>query len=99
MPLGGKLRPGGPLAVALAAGLVVRVARLLRDPLMHPDGPAYLELARAAAREGPGGARRVLLAALSRRRGRARGDRAPPRAGGARDRAARRPRRATARPC
>src|SRR5437773_9125540 len=26
MPLGGKLRPGGPLAAALAAGLVVRVA-------------------------------------------------------------------------
>jgi len=47
MPLGGKLRPGSPLAVALAAGLVVRVARLLRDPLMHPDGPAYLELASA----------------------------------------------------
>src|SRR5207248_8752622 len=45
MPLGGKLRPGSPLAVALAAGLVVRVARLLRDPLMHPDGPAYLGLA------------------------------------------------------
>src|SRR5439155_1052297 len=50
MPLGGKLRPGGPLAAALAAGLVVRVARLLRDPLMHPDGPAYLELARALLR-------------------------------------------------
>ncbi len=47
MPLGGKLRPGGPLAAALAAGLVVRVVRLLRDPLIHPDGPAYLELARA----------------------------------------------------
>src|SRR3989441_2456902 len=47
MPLGGKLRPGAPLAAALAAGLVVRVARLLRDPLIHPDGPAYLELARA----------------------------------------------------
>src|SRR5260370_15623381 len=47
MPLGGKLRPGGPLAAALAAGLVGRVVRLLRDPLIHPDGPAYLELARA----------------------------------------------------
>src|SRR5262245_27604752 len=36
---------GNALAVALALGLVVRVARLLRDPLMHPDGPAYLWLA------------------------------------------------------
>jgi hypothetical protein len=43
----GKLRPGGPLAAALAVGLVVRVARLLRDPLIHPDGPAYLDLASA----------------------------------------------------
>ncbi len=50
MPLGGKLRPGGPLAAALAAGLVVRVVRLLRDPLMHPDGPAYLDLASAVLR-------------------------------------------------
>src|SRR3989442_13963049 len=50
MPLGGKLRPGGPLAAALAAGLVVRVARLLRDPLMHPDGPAYLDVASAVLR-------------------------------------------------
>src|SRR3989441_1241681 len=46
-PARGKLRPGAPLAAALAAGLVVRVLRLLRDPLIHPDGPAYLELARA----------------------------------------------------
>jgi len=45
MPLRGKLRPTGPLAVALAAGLVVRLARIARDPLMHPDGPAYLDLA------------------------------------------------------
>ncbi len=50
MPLGGKLRPGAPLAAALAAGLVLRVVRLLRDPLMHPDGPAYLELASALLR-------------------------------------------------
>src|SRR5947207_14524856 len=50
MPARGKLRPGAPLAAALAAGLVVRVVRLLRDPLMHPDGPAYLELARALLR-------------------------------------------------
>src|SRR2546428_12713679 len=47
MPARGKLRPGAPLAAALAAGLVVRVVRLLRDPLIHPDGPAYLDLASA----------------------------------------------------
>src|SRR5256712_2866295 len=47
MPARGKLRPGAPLAAALAAGLVVRVVRLLRDPLTHPDGPAYLDLASA----------------------------------------------------
>src|SRR3989441_1133581 len=46
-PARGKLRPGAPLAAALAAGLVVRVLRLLRDPLIHPDGPAYLDLASA----------------------------------------------------
>src|SRR5206468_3608653 len=32
-------------AAALAVGLAVRVLRLLRDPLIHPDGPAYLGLA------------------------------------------------------
>ena len=47
MPARGKLCPGAPLAAALAAGLVVRVVRLLRDPLIHPDGPAYLDLASA----------------------------------------------------
>src|SRR5437867_5399362 len=50
MPLRGKLGPGGPLAAALAVGLVVRVVRLLRAPLMHPDGPAYLELASGLVR-------------------------------------------------
>src|SRR5205823_1052065 len=45
MPLRGQPRPGGPLAAALAVGLAVRVLRLLRDPLIHPDGPAYLGLA------------------------------------------------------
>jgi len=45
MPPRGKPRPGGALAVALAVGAVLRVARLLRAPLMHPDGPAYLDLA------------------------------------------------------
>src|SRR5207245_140747 len=49
MPLRGQL-PGGPLAAALAVGLAVRVLRLLRDPLIHPDGPAYLALASALLR-------------------------------------------------
>src|SRR3989442_6446021 len=63
MPLGGKLRPGAPLAAALAAGLVVRVARPLRGPLMHPHGPAYLELASALPRgEGPAVLRRCYSA-------------------------------------
>ena len=43
MPPRGKLRPGGALGVALALGAVLRVTRLLRAPLMHPDGPAYLD--------------------------------------------------------
>src|SRR3989442_12263999 len=45
MPLRGNTRPVAPLAAALAVGLLARVVRLLRDPLMHPDGPAYLGLA------------------------------------------------------
>jgi hypothetical protein len=50
MPLRGKLRPISALAVALAVGLVVRLARITLDPLMHPDGPAYLDLAGALLR-------------------------------------------------
>ena len=33
------------LLSALAVGLVVRLARIARAPLIHPDGPAYLALA------------------------------------------------------
>src|SRR5262245_65650803 len=33
------------LFVALAVGLALRLGRLARDPLLHPDGPAYLALA------------------------------------------------------
>src|SRR2546429_9898095 len=32
------------LLSALAVGLVVRLARIARAPLIHPDGPAYLAL-------------------------------------------------------
>jgi len=39
------------LAVAIALGLLLRLLRLARAPLMHPDGPAYLGLA-AALRRG-----------------------------------------------
>src|SRR5712692_4503622 len=45
MPLRGNARPVAPIAAALAVGLLARVVLLLRDPLMHPDGPAYLGLA------------------------------------------------------
>src|SRR5206468_3608655 len=67
----------------------------------HPSRRACVPGAgeRSAAREGAGGARGLLLAALSRRRGRARGERAPAGARRTRDSAARRPRRAAARTC
>ncbi len=39
-----------PLAVALALGLGLRLLRVARAPLMHPDGPAYLGLAGALLR-------------------------------------------------
>src|SRR5439155_1203641 len=67
----------------------------------HPSRRACVPGAgeRSAAREGAGGARGLLLAALSRRRGRARGERAPAGARRTRDGAARRPRRAAARTC
>ena len=45
MPLRGNARPVAPIAAALAVGLLARVIELLRDPLIHPDGPAYLGLA------------------------------------------------------
>ena len=45
MPLGGVARGRTLLIAALAVGLAVRLARLALDPLIHPDGPAYLALA------------------------------------------------------
>jgi hypothetical protein len=45
MPLGGIARDRTLLIVALAVGLAVRLACLAVDPLIHPDGPAYLALA------------------------------------------------------
>src|SRR5258705_6365660 len=46
--MGGRLRdPRTALGVALVLGLVVRLARVLERPLIHPDGPAYLALGRA----------------------------------------------------
>ena len=45
MPLGGIARGRTLLIVALAVGLAVRLACLAVDPLIHPDGPAYLALA------------------------------------------------------
>jgi len=38
------------LLVAVGVALVVRVARLAADPLIHPDGPAYLAIAMDALR-------------------------------------------------
>jgi hypothetical protein len=45
MPPRGIVRLRTSLIVALAVGLAVRLARLAADPLIHPDGPAYLALA------------------------------------------------------
>jgi len=45
MPFGGIARRRTLLIVALAVGLAVRLARLALDPLIHPDGPAYLAIA------------------------------------------------------
>src|SRR3989442_15350092 len=50
MPLRGVSRHRALLLVALGIGIVVRLARVARDPLMHPDGPAYLDLAAALLR-------------------------------------------------
>jgi len=50
MPLRGISRQRALLLVALGVGIVVRLARVARDPLMHPDGPAYLDLATSLAR-------------------------------------------------
>jgi 4-amino-4-deoxy-L-arabinose transferase-like glycosyltransferase len=45
---GGWLRdPRTALAVAIGLGLAVRLLRVADWPLIHPDGPAYLALARA----------------------------------------------------
>src|SRR5437763_1808592 len=40
-----RARVDPALLSALAVGLVVRLARIARAPLIHPDGPAYLALA------------------------------------------------------
>jgi 4-amino-4-deoxy-L-arabinose transferase-like glycosyltransferase len=46
--MGGRLRdPRTALGLALVVGLAVRVARVAEQSLIHPDGPAYLSLARA----------------------------------------------------
>ena len=46
--MGARLRdPRTALAVALAAGAILRLVRVLERPLIHPDGPAYLGLAGA----------------------------------------------------
>ena len=45
MPLRGVNRHRFVVPVALGIALVVRVACLLQDPLIHPDGPAYIGLA------------------------------------------------------
>ena len=46
--MGGRLRdPRTALGVALALGLAVRLLRVVEWPLIHPDGPAYLALARS----------------------------------------------------
>ena len=50
VPFRGAGRPRTLLLFALGIGLVVRLARVARDPLVHPDGPAYLDLATALAR-------------------------------------------------
>jgi 4-amino-4-deoxy-L-arabinose transferase-like glycosyltransferase len=46
--MGACLRdPRTALVVALAAGAILRLVRVLERPLIHPDGPAYLGLAGA----------------------------------------------------
>ena len=45
MALCGNARRDGRLIVAVGIGLTVGVLHVLRDPLLHPDGPAYLRLA------------------------------------------------------
>ena len=46
--MGARVRdPRTALAVALAAGAILRLVRVLERPLIHPDGPAYLSLAGA----------------------------------------------------
>jgi len=50
MPSRGISRPRALVLVAVGLGLVVRLARVARDPLVHPDGPAYLDLAASLAR-------------------------------------------------
>jgi hypothetical protein len=53
--MGARLRdPRTALAVALAVGAILRLVRVLEQPLIHPDGPAYLGLAGTVLDEGWG---------------------------------------------
>jgi 4-amino-4-deoxy-L-arabinose transferase-like glycosyltransferase len=54
-PMGARLRdPRTALAVALVAGAILRLVRVAEWPLIHPDGPAYVGLARTVLDEGIG---------------------------------------------
>ena len=45
--MGARLRdPRTALGIAIVVGLAVRIGRVTARPLIHPDGPAYLALAR-----------------------------------------------------